>query len=255
MNRTTRESGSGSLAPSRADPREGGFLRWWSTKGAATQAVVPGLYAWAITVAAPGWVRGAPVVAKVASGLALLVLLIGPVVERWAPNVARLGVGWGLVLGAVVTWMVAPETAMTSFDAARGIAGMFGWALFAFAIASPARPARSAIVSSEPLAPRTEPARHDAPLLLVGVLLAAGLEIPGWNIEQRDRSLLLRIVALAGGLGLLSASSAIAVGRHRVPGDGSRQRRRRFRVNVVGWASSAFLLLGAGAAYELWRRP
>jgi hypothetical protein len=52
-----------------------------SALGASAQAAIPGLYAWAITVAPAAWSRGAPLVAKVAAIVGVLALTSAPFVE------------------------------------------------------------------------------------------------------------------------------------------------------------------------------
>src|SRR6185295_7038374 len=49
--------------------------------GASAQAAIPGLYAWAITVAPAAWSRGAPLFAKVAACMGVLALVTSPFVE------------------------------------------------------------------------------------------------------------------------------------------------------------------------------
>jgi hypothetical protein len=52
-----------------------------SALGASAQAAIPGLYAWAITVAPAAWSRGAPLAAKVAAILGVIALTTAPFVE------------------------------------------------------------------------------------------------------------------------------------------------------------------------------
>src|SRR5258705_6130368 len=53
--------------------------------GASAQAAIPGLYAWAITVAPAAWSRGAPLVAKLAAGIGVIALVTAPLVEVTTP--------------------------------------------------------------------------------------------------------------------------------------------------------------------------
>jgi hypothetical protein len=202
-------------------------------------------------VASIGWTSAAPIAAVFGTAIGIVVLIAAPVVERWAPGLARVGLGWGLVASALVTWALAPEAAVNGFDAARGISGMVGWALFAFAVASPAQSANvHANVATVNALPRVPRRRGDMVALFIGLALAVALQIPGWRVEPRDRALLLRLVAVAGGLGLVSTAGAIAGG----PNDGERRPRRpRLRKREVFWLAAACGLLGAGMTYRLWR--
>src|SRR3954452_24118179 len=79
--------------------------------GASAQAAIPGLYAWAITVAPAAWSRGAPLFAKGAAVVGLLAIATAPLVERappsplrpWTgPKWARIWSVWGFVLSSAV---------------------------------------------------------------------------------------------------------------------------------------------------------
>jgi hypothetical protein len=235
------------------EEREGWAARWRGL-GATSQALVPGLYAWAVTVAPVAWSRDGLAAAKLSAVACLGALFAGPALERRSPGVVRMASGWGVIVSAIVVWVVAPDTAFAAFDPARGLAGMLGWALFAFASASPARDTGPGARLGSPLRPRTASSRRDTWLLFVGLGLAVALELFGWKITDRDRSLLVRMTALAGGLGLITASGAIALHRG-VPLDEPRlprPRRRRLRARPVLWSLLAIGLLGMGAVYQLW---
>lgn len=233
---------------------QAGWLGWWRARGATTQAALPGAYAWAVTVASVGWSRGASTTARVAATLGLLILALGPALERLRPDAARMAIGWGLVMTSLATWVLVPDAAIRSFDAGRGIAGMFGWGLFAFAVASPTRPPPSEVVALDARPGGDRGTLLDTTILVLATGLAALLQIPGWRIGQADRALLVRLVALAGGLAILTIGGTIAVGR-RGPRDDA-TRRHRIPVGLVAWPTIAAVLVVAGATYEVWRsRP
>jgi hypothetical protein len=146
-----------------------------SALGASAQAAIPGLYAWAITVAPAAWSRGAPLVAKVAAIVGVLALTTAPLVEgaglrplpeakgaapsrapdgrarvepspasasllrEWTgPTWARIWSVWGFVLSSAIVWTLAPSAlSSVRLDGVRGALGVVGWALFAFASAGP----------------------------------------------------------------------------------------------------------------------
>lgn len=144
--------------------------------GASAQAAIPGLYAWAITVAPAAWSRGAPILAKAAAVIGVLALVTAPFVEgagrfgaaatttepadpdappaslrprsrierlkgvrSWTgPQWARIWSVWGFVLSSAIVWALAPAALSAArLDGLRGALGMVGWALFAFASAGP----------------------------------------------------------------------------------------------------------------------
>jgi hypothetical protein len=203
-------------------PAEGMFQRL-SGVGATAQATVPGLYAWGVTVAPAAWARGAPALAKVTAVIALLALIAGAVGERLRPSRARIPCLWTFVLASALTWSASPGSlAPLHIDAQLGIAGMIGWALFAFATAAPALQGRreeERLVLGSDLAPRKGVARGDAVYVTGGALVAAALQLIGWRTATAERALLVRFVALAAGLAVIGASTQMAVARHspRVP--------------------------------------
>ncbi len=152
------------------------FLARIASIGASAQAAIPGLYAWAITVAPAAWSRGAPLFAKAAAVVGVLALVTAPLVEGAGPAVspdeakandgptaapgpatpkkkspldavrswtgptwARAWSVWGFVLSSAIVWALAPSALSSArLDGVRGALGMVGWALFAFASAGPA---------------------------------------------------------------------------------------------------------------------
>jgi hypothetical protein len=244
-------SAPGGTVSTPAQPEGHGWLLRWRTQGATVQAIVPGVYAWAVTVAPVGWGHGAPRVAAAVATLGLASLVAGPVLERRRAGLARMVAGWGLVSSSIATWVIAPEASVAAFDAARGIAGMVGWGLFAFALASPAGVLPGTATPLEGAPVRARGGRLDTPILILGLTLALALEVPGWQVGQRDRALLLRLAALLGGLGILVVAAEIASSRHPALVDAPRKK-RRFPIGVIAWVVLALGLLGAGVAYGLW---
>jgi hypothetical protein len=192
-----------------------------SMLGPAAQASVPGLYAWALTVAPAAWSRGAPWVAKATAIMGLLSLGASVVAERRWGAARYVGV-WGLVFTSSVTWVLAPAAlSPLHLDVARGVAGMLGWALFAFACAAPAL-RRSAYPDARlgdegPLRPRTELRRGDGLYILGGALVALALQTVGWRVNVPERALLVRVVSLAAGLAIVAAVTSVALARHGRP--------------------------------------
>jgi hypothetical protein len=221
--------------------------------GTAAQATIPGFYAWAVTVAPVAWSRGAPLFAKIIACLGLVSLVLAIVLERQLPRYARPVSVWGLVSTSALVWALAPAALLpTRIDAARGVAGMIGWGLFALASAAPAlprdaEPAR--IVDGAPLRPRTKIPRGDAWFIGAGTLMAIGLQTVGWDVAVPERALLVRLIALASGLAVIGAATQIALGRHARRARPSRRLRVRrstpaFIVLCVVAAAGLALLLG-----------
>ena len=234
--------------------RAEGIFQRLSAVGAAAQASVPGVYAWGVTVAPAAWSRGAPMVAKIAALAAVLALVGGVFGERLWDRRARTVSLWGFVLASALAWSVAPAAlGPLRIDAPRGVAGMIGWALFAFASAAPALQGQreeQRLVDGVELVPRKALAPGDAVYVASGALIAAGLQLIGWRAASAERALLVRFVALAAGLALVGGATDVALARHvaRVPRSRSRRLRRAMTAFVVlallGLAGLLFVVRG-----------
>jgi hypothetical protein len=254
-------------ASGRARPRKRNVvLVKMASLGSSAQAAIPGLYAWAITVAPAAWSRGAPLLAKVAAIVGVVALVTAPIVEgagpaaapeltetadpkdgapwkkrgvaamvrSWTgPAWARVWSVWGFVLSSAIVWALAPAALSSArLDGVRGALGMVGWALFAFASAGPALRAdpnsASRIAASTSLKPRSEIPRGDGLYVAAGVVMALAMQAVGWGIAVPERAVLVRLVTVVCGIAVIGGTTSIALARHtaRVPAS-SRLRLRR----------------------------
>ena len=230
------------------DRGDGGWLAWWRSRGTTIQALVPGTYAWAVTALPFSRAPGASTVTVGAVGMGLVSLAVGPFLERRWPDAARIASGWGLVASSVVAWTLAPPAALATFDAARGIAGMSGWGLFALALASPARFPRVTFPPPVIILPASGATRIDTAVVSLGVAVAVSLQVPGWRVGPPERALLIRLISLAGGLASVTAGCVIAAARYRVPGEEPSDGGKRSMGNV-GWVALVLVLLVVGSAF------
>lgn len=234
------------------DPGPLGPLARVSELGSAAQASIPGLYAWAVTVAPAAWGKGGTSPAKAFAVLGLVILGAALVLERRSRDRARwsrpLSV-WGLSLTSAVVWLLVPGAlAPLRLEATRGLAGMLGWALFAFSSAAPAikRDAAAAdrVVLGALLRPRTRIPKGDVVFMAVGAIVACMLQVLGWQSAPPERAVLVRLVTLAAGLAVLGSATTIALARHtrRVPA----VRRQRVR-RALPWLAVLVILVASGA--------
>jgi hypothetical protein len=219
--------------------RSEGVFQRLSALGAVAQASVPGVYAWGVTVVPAAWARGAPLVAKVAALAAVAALVGGVLGERvWGAKARALSL-WGFVLSCALAWSASPAAlGPLRIDAPRGVAGMIGWALYAFASAAPALHGsreEQRLVDGAELVPRKSLARGDAAFVTGGALLAAALQLIGWRAASAERELLVRFVALAVGLAVIGGAAEVALARHvpRVRRSRARRLRRAMALLVV----------------------
>lgn len=175
--------------------------------------------------------------AKVAALGAVLALIGGVFGERRWDGRARTVSLWGFVLASALAWSAAPSAlGPLRIDAPRGVAGMIGWALFAFASAAPALQGQreaERIVEGIELVPRRALAPGDAAYVAAGALIAAGLQLVGWRVASAERALLVHFVALAAGLAVIGAATQVALARHSVRVKRSRSWRLRRAMAVL----------------------
>jgi len=192
-----------------ADARRRGALR------AEISRVVPGLYAWLATVAAPVSKAGTSPWSRASAALALASLAASYMVGG-RPRLARaLGVQ-GFLLFCFGAWaLLGPALRSDQVDQVRGALGAVGFLLHALAWgASPKEPEPEAaehLVPGSPLQPRSKPLRLPAIALGLGITLSLLPLAAAFTVERPGASLLAHALALASGLLLVSAGSDIAV--------------------------------------------
>jgi hypothetical protein len=172
-----------------------------------------------VTVAPAAWGKGGGGLAKVVSVLAVLALLAGLALERRFPRGARTATVWCFALASALVWALTPSAlSPVRLEATRGVAGMLGWALFAFASAAPTIPRDAAadarVVEGAPLRPRTRMPKGDTLFMAIGAAVACMLQVIGWQAAGPERAVLVRLVCLASGLAVLGAATTIALARH-----------------------------------------
>jgi len=225
--------------------------------GALRHASIPGVYAWAVTVAPLLGARGdGAFIARVAAGASLAFLLAGAAFEpRLGPRL-RFACLWAFLVACAVAWGASPASLSPArFDAVREVAGMLGWGLFAFAAAAPPL-RRSAVVSGEssgessgaPLPSHRRLARGDGLYAGFGIALALSIQLVGLRAATPERALLVRFVALAAGLAAIGASQELALARHTVRV--ARPPSARFRSVFAPLAVLLILLLAGMLADE-----
>jgi hypothetical protein len=231
-----------------------GLLDRVADLGPAAQASIPGIYAWAVTVAPAAWARGAPAVAKVLAVLGLASLAFATATERRAPGLSRVVLVWGLSMASALVWAIAPMAlAPAKLDPVRAVAGMVGWGLFALAAAAPTLrriPRAGAVAGEASLRPRAAIPRGDIGFIAVGATLAVALQFVGWRAASPERLLLVRLVEVAAGLAVVGGATAIAMARHvrRAP----RPLRARARSAMI-WFVMVVLLVFVGLAWAMLR--
>jgi hypothetical protein len=243
--------------------------------GPTAQSIVAGVYAWAVTVAPVGYGRHGGTQnwpATIFATLAFVALLRGAIVElvtkKDAKDAAtRIAQSRTLTLFSfsamsLVTWILDDgELSPVHLGIARGMAGMLGWALFAYACSAPVvepvttAPNGHAVRVEAGGRARGRVERGDALFVLGGAVLALALQLVGWNVTSTTRAIFVRVTTLGAAVMLLGGIGAYVSTRH---GEEPREKNLRARVRIkgqrplpLGWVIALLLLLAAGILYVL----
>ncbi len=188
---------------------------------ARVNILLPGLYAWVITVGTPATSHSAPALARVLALLALVALLVGPWLVLERPRLGR-SIGLLLYMGlCVATWLLlSAELQIEQIDRVQAALGGVGWAVFAFGWGA-VRHVGSVpedhpnVISGSPLPVRSELPKGTVVILGIGAFGALACMLLAWREQRPEHALLTHAVALACAVALLSAASRIAVVRGR----------------------------------------
>lgn len=235
--------------------------------GPTSQPIVAGVYAWAVTVAPVGLGRHGihqnwP--ATVFTLLAFVALVRGVVSEAFLRHDAappekleqsRTLTLFSFATMSLITWILDTEAlSPVHLSAARGVAGMLGWGLFAYACAAPvvepvAEPAR--IETGVRARGRVE--RGDAIFVGAVCVLALVLQLIGWNVQSPERAILVRVTTLGAGILLLGGIGTFVAARHGTQKEAHpRAKIKPSRAPLpLGWVVALLLLVAAGILYVL----
>ncbi|MFO0666656.1 MAG: hypothetical protein U0174_22085 [Polyangiaceae bacterium] len=177
------------------------------------QASVPALYAWAITVAPVAFGKGGTTLSQFFALLAITSVLLGLMAASTGgrEKYALPAVVWGMTLFSSGSFLVASPRALSTFDTARGTAGVLGWLLFALASAAPAlRRTPDSALAVKPLKGTRGEAKSTFGFLLgVAFALSIVLQGYGWTQETAERAVLLRVASIVLSLLLIGLSTKL----------------------------------------------
>lgn len=235
--------------------------------GPTGQPVVAGVYAWAVTVAPVGFGKHGPDgvqnwASTIFATLAFAALVRGAVSEARqredlkAVERSRTLTLFSFAAASLVTWICDDDAlSPVRLSAVRGVAGMVGWALFAYACAAPVvepvlEPAR--VEAGARARGRIE--KGDAWFVGTAVLLALALQVFGWSVDVPERAMLVRVTTLGAGVLLLGGVGSFVSTRHGARPVAPLRARQRVATRLplpLGWVVALVLLLAAGLLYVL----
>lgn len=182
-------------------------------------ALLPGVYAWATTVALPAWTAGSAV-ARVGALGALGLLVLGALAARRNLLLGRAVGVLGFVGLSAGTWgALGPTLALANLDLVRAALGAIAWGLFALGWGSLRSPKRvpeldPRALHGEPLAPKTRLSRETG--VVFGTCVGAGLLLPllAWRVRDNGLALLAHAAALAGAIAVINVGSRLVLARY-----------------------------------------
>lgn len=184
----------------------------------AAPASIPGAYAWAVTVAPVVWGRpGASRVVQVAALAGPVFLGAGAGLERRFGSRTRSPCLWGFTMVCALAWVSAAGLGDPLLDATHTLVGVLAWALFALSWASPPLKALGdapRVVVAIPKVADSWP-RAAVANMACGVCLAVGLQLVSFEAKSPELALLVRLVAVGGGLLAIAAFTKGALARFR----------------------------------------
>ena len=181
------------------------------------RVLVPGLYAWLLTVVYPAAQPGVALSARGFAFVAALALVAGVFLESERPKLGRaLGI-YGFVGGSLFAWCFAgPAVAVGSVDAVRSALGVLGWVLYAFgwgrSRGSGIPEDSPNVLGGAPLAPRSRLSKAGLPVVALAVVAALILEGLAFRVERAEPALFAHAAATACALVVLGTGSRIALG-------------------------------------------
>lgn len=218
--------------------------------------LLPGLYAWAATLAFPALGSHAPGSARALAALALVMLLAGLFCVPTRPLLGRaLGIQ-GFVLSSALGWILLERAGISLFGhTVEAAVGALGWMLFAFGWGDlrerqevPERDPR--VLPGPALFPRAVLSRSVEAVLGIAVLGALLLGVLAWGVARPTHALWAHAAALLLGLLLVGAGARVALERtaRRFPASSE-------RLNTASSSLAVLLItLGLGALYWMLER-
>lgn len=180
-----------------------------------TRVVLPGVYAWLLTVELPVLARGVHTGPRVVAVLALLALLATPFADVRRPVLGRvLGIYVFLGLSALTWALLGSDFSPVHLDRLRSALGSLGWVLYAFGwgrlrTPEPAVPPR--IAPGAPLVPRARLDRRALPVVGVAVVAALSFEALAFRVDRPEHAVLAHATATACALLVLGAGTRVAL--------------------------------------------
>jgi hypothetical protein len=180
------------------------------------RVLVPGLYAWLLTVAHPAAQRDAPFAARITAFAALVALAVAPIFVRDRIALARAFGIYAFVGLSVLSWaLLESQIAVERMDRLRAVVGALGWLVYAFGwgrVRTRGVPEDDPhVVLGAKLVPRARLPRAAVPVAVFAVAAALAIEALAFRVDRREPAVFAHAVAIALALLVLGAGARIAL--------------------------------------------
>lgn len=186
---------------------------------ARANVLLPGLYAWATTVAVPVSAARAPALARATAIAALVALVLGPLLTPTRASLGRvLGIHVFIAL-SVTTWALLVRAALPlGSEPLLATFGALGWMLYAFGWGE-LRSRRNIpeddprVLPGSPLAARSELGRGVGAVFALGLVGALLLVYLAFRVSRPAHAVMAHAIALVAGLFLVASAARVALDR------------------------------------------
>jgi hypothetical protein len=180
-----------------------------------TRVLLPGLYAWLLTVELPALARGISLGPRLAAVAALMALILSVVAAARQLELARI-LGIYVFIGcSVLTWaLIGSDLSAVHADRIRAALGMLGWVLYAFGwgrMRLPVPATDANLVPGSPLIARARLHRRSVPVVVFAVVLALVLEALAFRVDRAEHAVLGHATAAACALLVLAVGGRVAL--------------------------------------------
>jgi hypothetical protein len=168
------------------------------------QALVPGLYAWGVSLA-PLLISDAPVSTRACAALPFVAMGVALYLEARPSKYAIHALLWGMYASLALTLVLTPARLLHQFDLFRGVLATLGWGLFAYTCAAPALGIQ---VRPRASLPRTLRSFLRRIVLFVVPAVSVALLAFGWEIPDDERATLVHCAGCVLSLAILGRGTA-----------------------------------------------
>jgi hypothetical protein len=218
------------------------------------QVLVPGSFAWFVTVVPGATARGANRVGWVLAFVAFCALVAGSFAARDRPRLGRILGIWTFLVLCVCTWVLnLPSISIERLDPVRASSGTFGWMLYGLGWGAPWRPGLHPEDNPRAqLHPKLDSRKPPNPAMPIAVAIATVGAVTAfvfaWRTADSMRAVMLQGAAIALSVALVTTSANVALAQAK---QRSQPAARQRVLYALPWLMALFTLLVIAIAWVL----